>query len=136
MTILADQAELEDQQHEIISQIAALGDFRPGTLIPRYRKCGKENCHCAAPDHPGHGPSWSLTWSVDGKTRTRVIPPDCVEETRAQIAEYQQFRTLVAQLVATSTEICDARLGDGGSKKNTRRSSGRSRRKSPPNSTA
>lgn len=137
MTTLPDLAELEGQRNQILEQLAGFGNFRPGTLTQRYVKCGKKGCHCAKPGDPGHGPVWSLTWHEDGKTRTRAVPPEAVEETQAQIAEYKKFRALTAQLVKISTQLCIAGLGDAGSsKKNTRRSSGRSRRKSPPNSTA
>ena len=59
-------------------QLASLGDLRPGSLVARF-KCGKPNCHCAAEGAPGHGPSWSLTRGVRGKTVTRVIPADAVD---------------------------------------------------------
>ena len=111
MTTHPDQAELEGRCREILQQLAGFGDLRPGTLSHRHVKCGKKACHCAEPGDPGHGPFWSLTWHADGKTRTRSIPPEAVEETRAQIAEYRKFRALVAKLVETSTELCDARLG-------------------------
>ena len=64
-----------------VSATGPLGDLRPGSLVARFRKCGKRNCHCAAEGAPGHGPSWSLTHGVRGKTVTRVIPADAVEET-------------------------------------------------------
>ena len=137
MTTHPDQAELEGQCREILQQLAGFGDLRPGTLSHRYVKCGKKACHCAEPGDPGHGPIWSLTWHADGKTRTRSIPPEAVEETRAQLAEYKRLRAVVATLVEISTELCDVRLGAArGSKKKTPPSKRRSRRKSPPNSTA
>ena len=45
---------------------ATLGDLRPGSLKPRYRKCGKPNCHCAREGDPGHGPKWVLSREVKG----------------------------------------------------------------------
>jgi hypothetical protein len=62
--------------------------MRPGSLVKRYRACGKPTCHCAQKGDRGHGPSWSLTRPVAGKTVTKVIPPNAVEATQAQFAEY------------------------------------------------
>ena len=51
-----------------------------------------------------------LTWAVEGKTRTRIIPAEAVEETQAQIAEYRRARTLTRELFEVSTQMCDAHL--------------------------
>jgi hypothetical protein len=85
--------------------------MRPGSLTERFRKCGKPSCHCARKGSAGHGPLYSLTHPVKGKTVTRTIPRGpAVERTRHQIAEYQRFRTLVRELVAVSEQLCDLQL--------------------------
>ena len=61
----------------------------------------------------GHGPSWSLTREVGGKTVTRVIPAGAVAQTREQIAEHRRFRALARELVETSEQLCDAKLEAG-----------------------
>ena len=94
-------------------QPIALGDLRPGSLVERYRKCGKENCHCAQPDEPGHGPSWSLTRDVKGKTSTKIIPKAFVPQTGEQIEEYQRLRRLTSDLVEVNEKICESRVGSG-----------------------
>jgi len=120
------------QRDQLKSQLAAIGDMRPGSLVPRFRKCGKSSCHCAKKGDPGHGPSFSLTRPVKGKTVTRVIPSGpAVERTRLQLLEFQRFRQLVRQLIEVSEQICDrqtrsAKAPDGGVKKNrARRPAGR-----------
>ena len=69
-------SELVVQRESIKSQIARLGDLRPGSLVDRLRRCGKPNCRCANIGQVGHGPSWSLTHGEKGKTVTFVIPAD------------------------------------------------------------
>ena len=110
MTSPSELSELTRTRRHIQDQLAALGDLRPGSLTARYRKCGKPTCHCANEGDPGHGPSWSLTWAVEGKTRTRIIPAAAVEQTQAQIAEYRRARTLTRALFEVSTRMCDAQL--------------------------
>jgi hypothetical protein len=131
---------LAERRTDLKTQLAQVGEFRPGSLVERYRRCGKAACHCASKDAEGHGPSWSLTHEVGGKTITRVIPPEAVTQTREQIAEYRRFRGLVRDLVDTSEQLCNAKLEaeratsaeaaqKGGSKQpSRRRSSPRSKR--------
>jgi hypothetical protein len=102
--------KLLTKKNEIIKSITNLSVFRPGTLIERYRKCGKPNCHCAKIEAKGHGPQWSLTRAKKGKTITKIIPTDAVTETKKQIVEYQKFTQYVSQLVDVNTKICDELL--------------------------
>jgi hypothetical protein len=101
---------LEGRREQLLAQLAAIGNLRPGSLTERYRKCGKPNCHCATEPNGGHGPSFSLSRQVKGKTIIRIIPREAVAETRAQLAECQRFRSLSAELIEVSERLCDARL--------------------------
>ena len=99
------------QREQLKTQLAAIGDMRPGSLVPRFRKCGKPSCHCAKKGAPGHGPSYSLTHAVAGKTVTHVIPAGpAVEQTCEQLDEYHRFRQIVQQLVTVSEQICISQL--------------------------
>lgn len=103
--------QLLTQSQALKSQLAAVGDMRPGSLVKRFRKCGKPNCRCAKRGAQGHGPDWILTRAVHGKTVTKAIPEGAaVEQTRGQIEEYQRFRELVRQLIQVNERICDLRL--------------------------
>ena len=44
---------------------------------------------------------------------TRSIPAAAVERMREQIAEHKRFRTLAAELVEVSEQLCQARLAEG-----------------------
>ncbi len=103
-------AALEKRRSELKAKLAEIGDMRPGSLVERYRRCGKATCHCAGKGSAGHGPSWSLTREVAGKTVTRVVPVTAVAQTRAQVAEHRRFRELVRDLVDASERVCDAKL--------------------------
>ena len=103
--------ELQDRDRELKARLTQLGEMRPGSLVERFRKCGKPNCHCARRGDRGHGPMWMVTHAVKGKTVSKAIPSGpAVEATRSQIAEYQRFRGLARELVVTNEQICDARL--------------------------
>ena len=104
--------QLETKRERLKNELAQVGDLRPGSLVGRFRKCGKVSC--AQPASEAHGPSWSLTRAVEGKTVTKVIPPgSAVEQTKAQIAEYRRFRKLVKELIELNVQICDQKLEKG-----------------------
>ena len=102
--------ELLQYKTQLLDTINNFSAFRPGSLVGRFRKCGKPRCHCAKPGAKGHGPSWSLTRSIKGKTVTKIIPKEHVATTFQQIDEYHHFQEVVHQLVETNVNICDARL--------------------------
>jgi len=60
--------ELESRRAGLFARLAAIGDFRRGSITENYRRCGKPNCACARPGHRGHGPQYNLTRRVGGKT--------------------------------------------------------------------
>jgi uncharacterized protein DUF6788 len=140
MPTAQDRSQLEKRRSELKARLADVGDMRPGSLIGRYRRCGKPTCHCAQQDATGHGPSWSLTREVAGRTVTRIVPSTAVEQTRRQIEEYRRFRTLMRDLIEVSEQLCDTRLQasraaseeeakkGASNKRSTRRSRGKSKR--------
>ncbi|MHB1639639.1 MAG: DUF6788 family protein [Candidatus Dormibacteria bacterium] len=105
-----DTAELEAQRARLHEQLARVGDFRRGSLVSTYRRCGKSYCACADPDHPGHGPINLLTKSVSGKTVTKVVPDGpALTKVQQEVAHYKQFKTVIDQIVEVNEQICDAR---------------------------
>ena len=102
--------ELERRREELYRELSQVGDFRPGSLNEVRRRCGKPNCACAAPVHPGHGPQYNLTRRVEGRTRTRHLRPGPeLDKARREVAEYQRFRDLVGRVTEVNEAICDAR---------------------------
>src|SRR5881394_1894691 len=105
--------QLEVKGADLRAALARIGDMRPGSLSETYGKCGKPTCHCAKSGSPGHGPSWLLTRTVDGKTVAQRIPSGpAVEQSKQQVAEYKRFRALARELIEISDQICDLRLRD------------------------
>src|SRR5260221_2958309 len=79
--------ELEAERDRLYEQLAGVGDFRRGSVSENYRKCGKPNCACAAPDHRGHGPRLLWTRSPGArKTIGRQLAAAEVEKVRRGLA--------------------------------------------------
>ena len=66
-----------------------------GNVYEMSRKCGKPSCACARGQlHK----SMVLSWSHQGKTRLRSVPPQRLEELRSKSEEYLRFRRARAQV--------------------------------------
>jgi hypothetical protein len=105
-----DLPDLERRREDLYRELGRVGDFRRGSLNEVRRKCGKPNCACAQPGHPGHGPQYNLTRSEGGKTVARHLRPGPeLDKIRREVAEYERFRDLVGQVTEVNEAICEAR---------------------------
>ncbi len=102
--------ELEAERDRLHARLAAVGDFRRGSVSENYRKCGKPNCACAAPDHRGHGPRFLWTRSAGArKTVGRQLAAAEVEKVRRELARHAEFTAISEQIAEVNERICEAR---------------------------
>lgn len=66
--------------------------MRRGSLTARLVKCSRPGCPCEDRPEARHGPYYSLTRPVNGKTHSRLIPQEQVEMVRRQIEDGHEFR--------------------------------------------
>jgi hypothetical protein len=98
--------ELECLRDRLRRELLEIGDFRPGTVYPSYRKCGKKNCACAKPGHPGHL-QYLRTTAKGGTNRAQTLRMGPELEKAVKEAEnYRQFVKLCRELVETNERIC------------------------------
>jgi hypothetical protein len=104
-------AELEARRARLFERLAAVGDFRRGSISENWRRCGKPACRrCAEPGSRGHGPRWLWTRTVPGRgTIGRQLKPEEVGRVRGELAAYQEFAALAEQIAEVSEAICEAR---------------------------
>ena len=106
--------ELEAERDRLYAQLSAVGDFRRGSVSENWRRCGKPNCACAAPDHPGHGPRFLWTRSQGRRKRVgRQLAAGEVEKVRREIARHAEFTAAVGQIIEVNEAICEARPAGG-----------------------
>jgi hypothetical protein len=137
-------AELEARRARLFERLAAVGDFRRGSVSENWRRCGKPSCRrCAEPGSRGHGPRWLWTRTVPGRgTIGRQLRAEELGRVRAELENYQQFAGLAEEIAEVSEAICEARpvpaaaAGQApdpeGQKKGSAISSPRSSRRTPP----
>jgi hypothetical protein len=106
--------ELEAERDRLYAQLNRVGDFRRGSVTENWRKCGKPNCACARPGHPGHGPRFLWTRSAGRrKTVGRQLAAAEVEKVRAEVARHAEFTAISEQVAEVSERICEARPAAG-----------------------
>jgi hypothetical protein len=101
--------KLESLRDNLRRQLIEIGDLRPGTVYPSYRKCGKKNCACAKASHPGHL-QYLRTTAKGGKNRAQALHmgPE-LEKAMKEAENYQRFVKLCRELVETNERICELR---------------------------
>ncbi len=102
--------ELKKKRGRLLREIQNLGDMRSGSLSVRYQRCSKSPCACDNPKHPGHGPIYSFSTIINGKTRIKnyKLGPE-LDKLRREIENYQAFKKISQDLIAVSNQICDVR---------------------------
>jgi len=75
-----------------------------GTVYEMARKCGKPTCACTRGQlHK----SLVLSWSHQGKTRLKAIPPEKLAKVRRKSEEYARFRRGRAQISVINKQMLE-----------------------------
>ena len=75
-----------------------------GSLIERFKKCGKPGCHCV--NGQGHGPAYYLSVTVGtGKTRSYYVPVRLRRVVAKHLRNYKELRQLAEQLIEINLEL-------------------------------
>jgi len=102
--------KLESTRRSLYRELEEIGDFRRGTISVNYRKCGKKNCICAKPGHPGHGPQylWNTTKKGKSYAKNLKLGPE-LKKYMEEIANYRSFLKICDEIVQLNERICDLR---------------------------
>jgi hypothetical protein len=125
---------------QLATDLADAKPMRRGSLSERTIKCSKPGCACAQDPKARHGPYYSLTHAVDGKTRSRFLTAEEAGIVEQQIEAGREFRTKVGSYWDACEEWADIQLADsksspgeakkGGSKRTSKAKSSKKSRRS------
>lgn len=102
--------ELEKEKDKLLKEIQSIGDMRSGSLSVRYQRCSKSPCVCDDPKHPGHGPIYSFSTVIEGKTKIKNLKLGTeLSKLQKEIENYQEFKRLSYDLITVNNQICDLR---------------------------
>ena len=100
------------QVRHLATELAGAKPMRRGSLSERTVKCSKPGCACAQDPKARHGPYYSLTRAVGGKTHSRFLTTEQAALVRQQIDAGHQFRSRVDALWEASEQWADSQLTD------------------------
>jgi hypothetical protein len=97
-------AALRKRRQALLHQLPPLDAILRGSLIERYKRCGKPGCKCA--DGRGHGPKYYLSVSYPGlRPQMDYVPQECFEQASEFLANYQRTRELLEQICEINREL-------------------------------
>src|SRR5206468_2752931 len=107
---MAVSPEVPPRVRHLVTDLAQPQPMRRGSLSERTIKCGKAGCACADDPKARHGPYFSLTQAVGGKTQSRFLTAQRAAMAQQQIAAGRQFREQVNTYWEACEEWADAEM--------------------------
>lgn len=104
--------EIPSQVRQLAAELGNAKPMRRGSLSERTIKCCKPGCACAHDPKARHGPYYSLTHAVGGKTHSRFLTAEQADLVRQQIEAGRQFRGRVDALWEASEQWADRELAN------------------------
>ena len=95
---------------ELASAFSHPEPIRRGSLYERRMKCGQAACACQHDPKAAHGPYFTLTQKVEGKTRSRYVSPEQAAVVQRQIESGRQFRERVEAYWEACERLADEQL--------------------------
>ena len=96
----------------LASQLAEPRSMRRGSVSERYVKCNKAGCPCVDRTDARHGPYYSVSRVVKGRTQSRWLDADEARQVREQVATGRKFRKLVEAYWQACEQWADGQLED------------------------
>jgi hypothetical protein len=109
---MATAPEIPPRVLRLVTELAQPQPMRRGSVSQRSIKCGKAVCACHKDPKARHGPYYSLTQAVAGKTRSRFLSVEQAAVAQQQIAAGRKFREQLDTYWGVCEEWADGQLAD------------------------
>ena len=90
------QVGLSPAIRQIRREIAAVELICSGTLLKRWKQCGRPNCRCAHDPSARHGPYYEWSRRQKGRFLHSLLSPQQAESVTQAIKNHQRILTLLA----------------------------------------
>ena len=107
---MSTSPEVPPRVRQLASELAQPQPMRRGSVSERAVKCGKAGCACAHDPKARHGPYYSLTQAVGGKTRSRFLTAEQASLAQQQVAAGREFRHRIDAYWGACEYWADAQL--------------------------
>jgi hypothetical protein len=99
---------LRRRRQSLLERLPPLTAILRGSLIERYKPCGKPGCKCA--NGPGHGPKYYLSVSYPGsRPRMDYVPQEYYDQAVEFLTNYQRAREILEEVCEINRELLQRR---------------------------
>lgn len=115
---------LIERREWVASDLPPFSEIVRGSLVTRYRRCGKPTCHCATTE--GHGPAHYLVVTLQrGKTEQILLSEAMLPVARQFLDNYHRWWAALEKVSAVNRRLLRLRVaGLAGTTKSSRSKSG------------
>ena len=97
-------AALRKRRQALLRQLPPLKAVLRGSLIERYKRCGKPGCKCA--DGRGHGPKYYLSVSYPGRRpELQYVSQEQKAEVEKLLKNFHAAREILEKIFAINREL-------------------------------
>ena len=108
---MKSDAEIPSSVRELAAALSQPKPMRRGSVSVRHMKCGKPSCPCQKDPHARHGPYYSLTRPVGGKTQSRYLSPEQAGVAQKQVELGRRFQEQVERYREACERWADEQIG-------------------------
>jgi hypothetical protein len=88
----------------LVRQLPSPKAILRGSVIERFKRCGKPGCKCM--QGPGHGPKLYLSVSVSGARPTmQYVPVEHHEQVNEFVDNFRQTRSVLEEICGINLEL-------------------------------
>jgi hypothetical protein len=118
----------------LAEELAQPRPMRRGSVSERYVKCNKPGCPCGEHPEARHGPYYSVSRVVKGRTTSRWLTAEQASRVREQVEAAHQFRKQVQAYWQACEQWADGQLEAAEATSQEAAKKGASKRRSRPRS--
>jgi len=95
----------------LASRLPPFAEIVRGSLVTRYRRCGKATCHCARSE--GHGPAHYLVVTLKpGKTEQILLSEKMLPVARQFLDNYKRWWAALEKVSAVNRRLLRLRVAE------------------------
>ena len=103
--------ELVDRRETLAAELPPFSEIVRGSLVTRYRRCGKPTCHCATTQ--GHGPAHYLSVTLKpGKTEQILLSEEMLPVARQFLDNYNRWWAALEKVSEVNRRLLRMRVAE------------------------
>lgn len=101
-------SQLRRRRKALLRKLPDLQEILRGSLVERYKRCGKPGCKCAT--GRGHGPKYYLSISRTGQRPLMdYVPQECHDQVQKYLANHRRVREILDEVCQINQELLHRR---------------------------